>query len=157
MTATLKISIQIEPFNAGFEQELLTQGRKDIGAVVAFTGLCRSENESLKALELEHYPGMAEAQMKLLAGEAANRWDLLSITLIHCYGLINVGEPIVLVIAASKHRHNAFKAAEFMMDYLKSTAPFWKKEHRIDGSKGEWITAKDTDDAALERWSGLIS
>ena len=157
MTATLKISIQIEPFNAGFEQELLTQGRKDIGAVVSFTGLCRSENDSLKALELEHYPSMAERQMAQVAVEAANRWELLSITLIHRYGLIEVGEPIVLVIAASKHRKNAFESAEFMMDYLKSTAPFWKKEHRLDGTTGAWIEAKDEDDAALERWSRLIS
>ena len=143
----------MEAFDAGFEQEFLAKGRKDIGAIVTFTGLCRSENDSLKALELEHYPDMAEAQMAQVAGEAENRWGLLGITLIHRYGLIDAGEPIVLVIAASKHRHNAFKAAEFMMDYLKSTAPFWKKEHRVDGTKGEWITAKDTDDAALERWA----
>jgi molybdopterin synthase catalytic subunit len=150
-----KISVQVESFDVGFEQTQLIAGRNDVGAVVAFTGLCRSENGMLRALELEHYPEMAECQLRQLASEAARRWDLLGVTIIHRVGLIKVGEDIVLVIAASSHRKASFEAAEFMMDALKSTAPFWKKEHYVDGATGKWVAAKVSDDAALERWDKI--
>ena len=130
----------------------MTAGRRDIGAVVAFTGYCRDEGGTLAALELEHYPGMAEAEIGRIAGEAAERWPLLGLTAIHRYGRIAPGEPIVLVLAASAHRQAAFEAASFLMDYLKTRAPFWKKEHRADGTEGDWVAAKDEDDDAAARW-----
>src|SRR4051812_49090557 len=114
------IRIQSEPFDASAETAALAMGRGDIGATVAFTGFCRDEGGRLSALELEHYPGMAEAEMARMAGEAETRWPLLGLTIIHRYGLIRPGEPIVLVLSASAHRRAAFEAAEFMMDYLKT-------------------------------------
>lgn len=146
------VRVQAGPFDAGAEQARLCAGRSDVGAVVAFTGLCRSEGNRLAALELEHYPGMAEAEIARVADEACRRWPLLGLTAIHRHGRIAPGEPIVLVIAASSHRQAAFAAAEFLMDFLKTRAPFWKKEHRVDGSSGEWVEAKDSDDAATARW-----
>ncbi len=154
MTIPVKISVQVESFDVSFEQILLARGRTDIGAMVAFTGLCRSDN-GLKALELEHYPQMAEAQLRQLAEDAANRWGLFGVTIIHRVGIINAGEEIVLVIAASAHRKAAFEAASFMMDALKSTAPFWKKEHLADGSTGKWVEAKMSDEMALGQWGEL--
>lgn len=147
------IRIQAEPFDVAGETAALTAGRGDIGATVAFTGFCRDEEGKLSALELEHYPGMAEAEIARIAHEAEARWSLLGLTTIHRFGLIRVGEPIVLVLAASTHRHAAFEAAEFMMDYLKTRAPFWKREHLKDGTVGAWVEAKSADDAAMERWS----
>jgi molybdopterin synthase catalytic subunit len=147
------IRIQSEPFDAAAETAALAMGRGDIGATVAFTGFCRDEGGRLSALELEHYPGMAETEMARMAGEAEARWPLLGITIIHRYGLIRPGEPIVLVLAASAHRRAAFEAAEFMMDYLKTGAPFWKREHLKDGTTGAWVEAKGSDDAAMERWA----
>jgi molybdopterin synthase catalytic subunit len=147
------IRVQEEPFDAAAEAALLTQGRTDIGALVSFLGLCRDEAGTLTALELEHYPGMAEAEMARIAAEAESRWPLLGLTVIHRFGAIRPGEPIVLVLCASAHRAAAFSAAEFLMDFLKSRAPFWKKEHRVDGSQGGWVAAKDADETALERWS----
>jgi molybdopterin synthase catalytic subunit len=120
--------------------------------VVAFTGYCRDEGGALAALELEYYPGMAEGEMRRIAAEAAGRWPLLGLTLIHRHGRISPGEPIVLVLAASAHRQAAFEAASFLMDYLKTRAPFWKKEYRRDGSEGAWVAAKDADDEAAGRW-----
>lgn len=148
------IRIQSEPFDAAVETALLTAGRGDIGATVAFTGFCRDEGGRLSALELEHYPGMAEAEIARIAREAESRWPLMGLTVIHRFGLIRPGETIVLVLAASAHRRAAFEAAEFMMDYLKTRAPFWKREHLKDGTTGAWVEAKDSDDAATERWSG---
>jgi molybdopterin synthase catalytic subunit len=148
------VRVQSEPFDAAAESAALTSGRTDVGAVVAFVGLCRDEGGTLAALELEHYPGMAEEEISRVAEEATARWPLLGLTAIHRYGKIAPGEPIVLVVATSAHRAAAFAAAEFLMDYLKTRAPFWKKEHRKDGSSGDWVAAKAEDDAAAERWAG---
>lgn len=147
------VRIQAADFDVAAEIALLTEGRADVGAVVTFTGLCRDEAGSLAALELEHYPGMAEAEIMRIAREAIERWPLAGITAIHRFGRIKPGENIVLVVAASKHRQVAFEAASFLMDYLKSRAPFWKKEHRVDGSEGGWVDAKESDDAAAARWA----
>jgi molybdopterin synthase catalytic subunit len=147
------IRIQAEPFDAAAETALLTPGRADIGAIVAFAGLCRDEGGRLAALELEHYPGMAEAQMARIAEQAEGRWPLLGLTIIHRFGMIRPGEEIVLVLAASAHRQAAFEAASFLMDYLKTQAPFWKREHLKDGSTGAWVEAKGEDDRATERWA----
>lgn len=147
------IRIQREDFSLQDEIDALSVGRSDIGAVVSFTGLCRDEAGSLAALELEHYPGMAEAEIGRVAEAAVARWPLLGLVAIHRYGLIRPGEQIVLVLAASAHRRAAFEAADFMMDYLKTRAPFWKREHRADGTLGGWVEAKGEDDDAAERWS----
>lgn len=152
MDARIKVAIQREDFDVAREIEALTKGRGDVGAVVTFTGLCRDEAGTLEALELEHYPGMAEDEILRVAKQAAQRWPLLGATAIHRYGKVLPGQNIVLVIATSPHRRAAFEAAEFIMDYLKTRAPFWKKEHRRDGSVGEWVEAKDADDSAAERW-----
>ena len=146
------IRVQAETFDLAEEHRRLTEGQADVGAIVSFTGYCRDEGGTLAALELEHYPGMAEGEMSRIAGEAAQRWPLLGLTAIHRHGRIAPGEPIVLVLAASAHRQAAFEAALFLMDFLKTRAPFWKKEHRVNGSEGEWVAAKDADDAAARRW-----
>ena len=119
------IRVQREDFDVAAEIARLTEGSGDTGAVVTFSGLCRDEAGTLAALELEHYPGMAEAEMTRIAGEALDRWPLTGLTAIHRHGRIAPGENIVLVVAASPHRQAAFKAASFMMDYLKTSAPFW--------------------------------
>ena len=146
------VRVQVEDFDPAAEEARLTRGRRDIGAVVTFTGLCRDEDGSLAALELEHYPGMAEEEIGRVAGEALSRWPLAGLTVIHRHGVIRPGERIVLVVAAARHRGEAFAAAEFMMDYLKTRAPFWKKERRTDGADGGWVAAKDEDEAAAARW-----
>ena len=146
------IRVQAEDFDAAAEADALTRGRADIGAVVTFVGLCRDEGGALARLEIEHYPGMAEEEMARVAAEAEARWPLIGVTLIHRFGAIKPGARIVLVVAASVHRGAAFAAAEFLMDYLKTRAPFWKKEHRADGREGGWVEAKASDDAAAERW-----
>jgi molybdopterin synthase catalytic subunit len=149
---TALVRIQAESFDVPAETARLTSGRADIGGIVTFTGLCRDEGGRLKALELEHYPGMAEEEISRVATSAWSRWPLLGLTAIHRFGLIRPGEDIVLVIAASAHRRAAFEAADFMMDYLKTRAPFWKREHLTDGSIGGWVEAKAEDDAAAQRW-----
>ncbi len=149
---TVSIRIQAEPFDVAAETASLTEGRADIGAVVAFTGLCRDEGGRLTALELEHYPGMAEAEIARIAAQARERWPLLGLTIIHRFGKIRPGDQIVLVLAASSHRRAAFEAADFLMDYLKTRAPFWKREHLQDGTAGAWVEAKDQDDEAVQRW-----
>ncbi|MAZ16252.1 MAG: molybdopterin synthase catalytic subunit [Ahrensia sp.] len=146
------IRVQKEDFDAAAESARLSANRRDVGAVVTFTGLCRDESGTLSALELEHYPGMAEAEISRIARQAVQRWPVTGLTVIHRHGRIAPGENIVLVVAASSHRQAAFEAADFMMDFLKTRAPFWKKEHRTDGSEGGWVEAKDADDAAAERW-----
>jgi molybdopterin synthase catalytic subunit len=146
------IRVQPQAFDAGHASAALTLGRTDVGALVSFVGLCRDEAGALAALELEHYPGMAEAELERIASEAERRWPLLGLTVIHRHGRIAPGEPIVLVAAASVHRAAAFAAAEFIMDFLKSRAPFWKKEHRADGTQGGWVEAKAADEEALARW-----
>ena len=130
----------------------MTRDRRDIGAVVTFTGLCRDEGGRLAAHELEHYPGMAEEEIARMVARAAARWPLDAVTVIHRVGKIAPGAQIVLVIAASSHRAAAFAGAEFLMEYLKTSAPFWKKEHPIDGPATEWVAARDEDDRALEKW-----
>lgn len=152
MAAEPVIRVQAEDFDAAAESARLTEGRHDVGAVVTFTGLCRDEGGQLAALELEHYPGMAEAEIGRIATQAAARWPLTGLTVIHRFGRIAPGENIVLVVAASSHRQAAFEAANFLMDFLKTRAPFWKKEHLKDGSEGEWVEAKDADDTAAGRW-----
>ena len=149
---TQRIVIQTEDFDAAAEVAALTRDRRDIGAVVTFTGLCRDEGGRLAALELEHYPGMAEEEIARMVARAAARWPLDAVTVIHRVGRIAPGAQIVLVIAASSHRAAAFAGAEFLMEYLKTSAPFWKKEHPIDGPATEWVAARDEDDRALEKW-----
>lgn len=150
MTPTIRI--QREDFDLAAEIATLSGGRRDIGAVVSFTGLCRDEGGTLAALELEHYPSMAEAEIARVAEQAAARWPLLGLLAIHRYGRVAPGEQIVLVIATSAHRRAAFEAADFMMDYLKTRAPFWKREHLADGTTGGWVEAKEEDDDAARRW-----
>ncbi len=151
MTPTIRI--QREDFDLAAEIAALSAGRRDIGAVVSFTGLCRDEGGRLTALELEHYPGMAEGEIARVAEAAAARWPLMGLLAIHRYGLVAPGEQIVLVIATSAHRRAAFEAADFMMDYLKTRAPFWKREHLLDGTTGGWVEAKQEDDDAAARWT----
>ena len=150
---TPTISVQREDFDPAAETDALTAGRTDIGAVASFVGLCRDEAGRLEALELEHYPGMAEGEIARVAAEAAGRWPLLGLTIIHRFGLLRPGERIVLVLAASSHRQAAFSAAEFLMDYMKTRAPFWKREHLRAGGAGDWVDARDADEAAASRWS----
>jgi molybdopterin synthase catalytic subunit len=149
----IEVRIQTADFDIAAEIARLTQGRRDAGAVVTFSGICRDEDGTLAALELEHYPGMAEAEITRIAQEAASRWQLIGLTAIHRVGRLAPGENIVLVAAASAHRQAAFDAAAFVMDYLKSRAPFWKKQHLADGSTGGWVDAKEKDEEALGRWS----
>ncbi len=146
------IRVQREAFDISEETRRLTAGRTDIGAAVAFTGWCRDEGGALAALEIEHFPGMAEEEIGRIAAQAAERWPISGLTVVHRHGRIAPGEPIVLVVAASTHRQAAFEAASFLMDYLKTRAPFWKKEHRTDGSEGEWVAAKAEDEEASHRW-----
>ncbi len=153
MTFAPTVRVQAENFDAAVEIARLAAGRADIGAVVSFTGLCRDEDGTLAALELEHYPAMAEAEIGRIAAEAVSRWPLAGLTVIHRHGLLKPGENIVLVVAASAHRRAAFEAADFLMDYLKTQAPFWKKEHLRSGEVSSWVDAKADDDDALQRWT----
>ncbi|MBL8589477.1 MAG: molybdenum cofactor biosynthesis protein MoaE [Methylobacteriaceae bacterium] len=148
------IRVQTADFDPQAEAEALTAGRRDVGALVTFTGLCRDEGGRLAALELEHYPGMAEAEIARVVAEAERRWPLLGVTVIHRSGRIAPGARIVFVATAASHRAPAFAAADFLMDYLKTRAPFWKKEHGLDGRAGDWVAAKDEDDRAARRWDG---
>ncbi|WP_147081405.1 molybdenum cofactor biosynthesis protein MoaE [Methylobacterium haplocladii] len=148
-----RVSIRPEPFDVAAELaavEASTNGRA--GAVVSFTGLCRDEEGRLAALELEHYPGMAEAEITRVVAEAEARWPIQGVRVIHRHGLIRPGEGIVLVVTASAHRRAAFEAASFLMDYLKARAPFWKREHLADGSTGGWVEATEHDARAAESW-----
>lgn len=146
------IRVQAEDFDLTAENRAISAGRTDIGAVVSFVGLCRDEGGTLSALELEYYPGMAEAEMRRIGETAVERFNLLALTAIHRYGRIAPGQNIVLVIAAASHRQAAFDGANLMMDFLKTSAPFWKKEHGKDGSTGDWVAARDADDRARDRW-----
>ncbi len=147
------IRVQLEDFDVGQEVRALTAGRTDIGAIVTFTGTVRGEAKggAIVAMTLEHYPGMTETELARVETEASARWPLQASLVIHRYGRLLPGDNIVLVVTASAHRHAAFEAAEFLMDYLKSRAPFWKKEEATDGS-GSWVDARDSDDAAVARW-----
>lgn len=146
------VRVQAGDFDLATEARRLSDGRRDVGAIVSFTGLCRDDGGRLEALELEHYPGMAEAEIGRIADEAAQRWPLTGLTVIHRFGRIAPGENIVLVVAASAHRRAAFEAADFLMDYLKSRAPFWKKEHAAGETEAGWVEAKDRDQEDLKRW-----
>jgi molybdopterin synthase catalytic subunit len=154
MTTTIRL--QREPFDAAAEAAALTRSRTDIGAVVTFTGICRADEngEAIAALHLEHYPAMAEAEIARHVEEANARWPLFGTTVIHRYGRITPGEPIVLVVTASSHRQAAFAAAEFLMDYLKTRAPFWKQVEKASGA--QWVEAKAADDSAAERWTAPV-
>jgi molybdopterin synthase catalytic subunit len=153
MTAIMTIRIQEADFDTAREIASLTHGRTDIGAVVSFSGICRGSerDEAIAALTLEHYSGMAEAEIMRHAEQAMSRWPLQGLTVIHRIGRIKPGENIVLVVTASQHRQAAFEAAEFLMDYLKTSAPFWKREERADGSS--WVETRSHDDAAAARWT----
>ena len=144
------IRLQREDFDIGAEIARLSAGRTDVGAVASFTGICRGGD--IVAMTLEHYPGMAEAEIERHVQEAEQRWPLLGVTVIHRYGRMVPGDNIVLVATASQHREAAFAAAEFLMDYLKTRAPFWKKEERAGGDG--WVEARQSDAAAAARWSG---
>ena len=151
MKATVRL--QRESFDAAAEAAKLTRGRIDVGAVVTFTGVCRGSErgEPIAALTLEHYPDMAEAEIERHVAEAADRWPLLGVTVVHRHGRIVPGEDIVLVVTASSHREAAFAAAEFLMDYLKTRAPFWKQVETTSGKT--WVDAKAADDDAAARWN----
>ena len=153
MTGAVTIRIQQADFDIAQEIAALTRSRTDVGAVVTFSGICRgSENgEAIAALTLEHYPGMAEAEIQRHADEAMARWPLTGLTVVHRVGRITPGENIVVVLAASQHRQAAFHAAEFLMDYLKASAPFWKREESPKGTS--WIEARGHDETAAARWT----
>lgn len=144
------ISVQRTDFDVAYEISRLTRDRADIGGVVTFTGLCRDENGALDALELEHYAGMAERELARVAEDASARWPVTGLTIIHRYGKLTPGEKIVFVAAASHHRQAAFNTAEYVMDYLKNKAPFWKKEFRNNSEN--WVDAKAYDEDALRKW-----
>ena len=153
MTAAMTIRIQEADFDIAQEISALTKGRTDIGAVVSFSGICRGTegSETIAALTLEHYPEMAEAEIARHAEAAMSRWPLTGLSVIHRVGRIKPGENIVLVLTASQHRQAAFQAAEFLMDYLKANAPFWKREESAD--RASWVEAHHRDDAAAARWT----
>ena len=146
----MSVRIQREDFDVGAEIARLSHGRTDVGAVASFTGICR--DDGIAAMTLEHYPGMAEAEIERHVEEARSRWPLIGVTVIHRHGRMVPGDNIVLVATAASHREAAFAAAEFLMDYLKTRAPFWKKEERA-GSAG-WVEARQADSAAAARWGG---
>jgi len=156
MSPIATVRIQREPFDAAAEAATLTRNRTDVGAVVTFTGICRGDEagEPIAALNLEHYPGMAEAEIERHVAEACARWPLSGVSVIHRHGRITPGEDIVLVVTTSSHRDAAFSAAEFLMDYLKTRAPFWKQVEKASGNTKIWVEAKTIDDAAAARWAG---
>lgn len=146
------VRVQAEPFDVAAEVAAATAGRTDIGAVATFTGTVRGGGSpALVAMTLEHYPGMTEDELLRVAAEAEARWPLAAATIIHRVGRLLPGDPIVLVVTATAHRDAAFDAARFLMDFLKTRAPFWKKEEFSDGT-ATWVDARDTDDAAMARW-----
>jgi molybdopterin synthase catalytic subunit len=153
MAIPVTIRVQPDDFDIAAEIAVLTRGRTDIGAVVSFTGICRggSGDEAIVAMTLEHYPGMVEAEIARHVEEARVRWPLQGVTVIHRYGRMVPGDNIVLVLTASTHREAAFQAAEFLMDYLKTQAPFWKSEERADGRR--WVEVQARDDDATARWT----
>ena len=149
----MKIAVQSEPFDLGAEVDAMRAGRTDIGAIASFVGLARDMNagSGVAAMTLEHYPGMTEKALSKLVDDANARWALLDVTVIHRIGRLLPGDPIVLVAVASPHRGEAFAACEFIMDFLKTQAPFWKKEETADGAR--WVEARASDDAAAARWT----
>lgn len=146
----MRVAVQSAPFDLGTEVAAFTAGVRGAGAVVSFTGLVRDEAGTLSGMEIEHYPGMTEKAIRGIAEEAVLRWRLADVLVIHRHGRLAPGEAIMMVATAAPHRGDAFAAAEYLMDYLKSRAPFWKKELRAGG--GAWVAAKDSDEDALKRW-----
>ncbi|MFZ7092394.1 molybdenum cofactor biosynthesis protein MoaE [Primorskyibacter sp. 2E233] len=147
----MRIVVQEAPFDFGAEAESFASGRHDMGAVVTFTGIVRDlASGDLDAMEIEHYPGMTEKALEAIAAEAVQRWSLGDVLVIHRYGRMVPGDKIMMVATAAPHRKDAFEAAEYLMDYLKSRAPFWKKEHT--SQTADWVAAKDEDEDALTRW-----
>lgn len=148
----MKISVQTADFDLGAECAALVRGRADIGAVASFVGLVRDANDGagISRMTLEHYPGMTEKSLGEIVEQARGRWDVIDATVIHRVGELAPGDNIVLVVVASAHRGDAFAACEFIMDYLKTRAPFWKKEQSGEGSR--WVEARATDDIAAGRW-----
>ena len=146
----MSVRVQSEPFDMGAEVAAFTASVPGAGAVVTFSGLVRDEGGTLTRMEIEHYPGMTEKALEKIRAEAVARWSLSDAMIVHRFGTMKPGDQIMMVATAARHRADAFAAAEFLMDYLKSRAPFWKKEF---GAKGEtWVSAKDEDEAALDRW-----
>lgn len=146
----MAVRVQAEPFDFGAEAGRFAERHREAGALVTFTGIVRGEDGRLERMEIEHYPGMTERAIAKIEAEAAARWGLTGSLVLHRFGSMQPGEPIMMVATAASHRAAAFAAAEFLMDYLKSRAPFWKKEFGKDGA--EWVAAKDEDEAALRRW-----
>jgi molybdopterin synthase catalytic subunit len=148
----MTVRVQEEAFDVGQELAALTSGRVDVGAVASFVGLVRDRNDGqgISAMTLEHYPGMTQSALEDIVEQAKSRWDLLDVLVVHRYGRLVPGDPIVLVLVSSAHRGEAFSACEFVMDFLKTSAPFWKKEVTPDGAR--WVDARETDAAAAQRW-----
>jgi len=151
----IRVCVQAEDFDTGAEVSRLASGGDSVGAVVSFVGVVRGESggEKLLALQLEHYPGMTERELSRIADEATARWQLSAVTIIHRVGVLRPNDQIVLVVTASTHRQAAFDACAFVMDYLKTQAPFWKKETRASGEY--WIEARSSDDEAAARWDSV--
>lgn len=152
----MAVRVQAEDFDAGQELVRLSAGRHSIGAVVCFVGLVRDlgGEAALRAMTLEHYPGMTERQLQALEAEARQRWPLEDVLIVHRHGRLEPGAQIVLVLTASAHRQAAFESAAFLMDWLKTRAPFWKQEENLRG-EAHWVDARETDDAAAARWGNL--
>lgn len=146
----MRVAVQNAPFDIGHETAAFAQAAAGAGAVVTFTGIVRDLSGGLTAMEIEHYPGMTERAIRDITLQAVSRWDLIDALVIHRHGTLRAGEPIMMVATAAAHRAGAFAAADFLMDYLKSRAPFWKKE--ITASGAAWVAATDQDEAALSRW-----
>jgi molybdopterin synthase catalytic subunit len=146
----MRVVVQSAPFDLGAETAAFAGLAEGAGAVVTFTGLVRDNGGQLAAMEIEHYPGMTEKAITAMVKEAMSRWSLTDALVIHRHGRLPVGEPIMMVATAARHRADAFAAAEYLMDYLKSRAPFWKKE--IGNAGASWVAARDEDEAALKRW-----
>ena len=146
------IRVQRQDFDIGVEIEALTRGRTDVGAVVSFSGLVRddADGDRLRSMTLEHFPGMTERELARVEAEARVRWPLLDVAIIHRFGELLPGDHIVLVVTLAQHRAAAYEAASFLMDYLKTRAPFWKRELRASGE--HWIDARNSDDEAAARW-----
>lgn len=146
----MRVVVQQSPFDFGAEAQAFAQGRTDMGAIVTFTGVVRDVGDGLRTMEIEHYPGMTEKALTKIAEDAQGRWSLGDVLVIHRYGALVPGEMIMMVATAAPHRKDAFDAAEFLMDYLKSRAPFWKRE--VTEAGAAWVDAKSDDEDALKRW-----
>ena len=147
----MMIRVQSEPFDTGAELNAFTAAQEGAGAVVSFSGVVRDVDAGLRVMEIEHYPGMTERALEAIRADAMERWSLAGAMVIHRFGALGPGDVIMMVATASRHRKDAFEAAEFLMDYLKSRAPFWKKEQTASGDG--WVAARDEDEDALDRWS----